>query len=260
MHLSLDRTPSGRRTNAIRFRLGSGGRRGSTPYPIQHCPFKERNVTKLGTTLARSAVIGVLLVTASTVSAADPDPAASTPTAAASQSAETTEVSQRSSSVTQVRKKDGQVVEGTIQGVIVQRSVETTSEDAKIVYRNIYHIWTGKNISLIGEKGVEVNQGSPMLVAFATSRDKPIKDPEIVKGVLALLSESKKGIALSAVKVPSGAEVVIAGSVVGKNSPVAAKLIGSVRGSGETMLRPDLTMLTETGPITVPLTEVIDFK
>jgi hypothetical protein len=157
---------------------------------------------------------------------------------------------------TTVKKKDGQVVEGKITGLLVQKGkvkIETDKDGAKS-YSATYVLTNGERIEAIDEKGVH---SSWIMSLTATEEGQPPTDLEVVK------PGEKTGPFFPR----KGGKLFVTAFDFRPRVPINESLLGSIRRrstvSGEQeaySIVPEFEIVTKDGPVTIAVKDVIDFE
>lgn len=154
---------------------------------------------------------------------------------------------------TTIRKKDGLLVEGTIQHPVVQKGKvnEETGKEGTKFYRVTYFLTNGDQITSVDEKGVH----SKWVIMFtATEEGQPPNDDEVLKPGKTGIMNPRKGGKLSVLSFDFGPKI-----------PLNERLIGTLRKKpgaehDEVIVVPELEILTATGVVRLPIGEIAAFS
>lgn len=160
-----------------------------------------------------------------------------------------------------IKKKNGQVVEGEIKGTIVLKSIgqSRSKEDPKVtVYSVQYALISGNEIDVIDEKGV--HKTSNRFAFFSVSQENtPPDDNEVIEIGVNMPSGpfsfgyTKKG----------GTVVRLGGTKYESGGTNTNTLLGEIRKNpktGKTEIVPAIEIVTSSGTVKIPVTEIVDFK
>jgi hypothetical protein len=149
-----------------------------------------------------------------------------------------------------VKLKDGRVVEGEIQGRVVQREIKASVRNGAT-----YEITNGRDVVAIDEQGVHFAPVSELLMGTTTEQRRPLDDIEVIQ----LLLDPPAGLFP---RTKGGANVLRFGPARRKEGDVTSTtpLLGTIRGDpGKRSLLPALEMVTREGPVTIQITEIMPF-
>src|SRR5207244_3368901 len=83
-----------------------------------------------------------------------------------------------------IKKKNGEVVEGTISGLIVQKGeVKKSTEDSEVKFTATYYITNGSEIEAINEKGL-TRVSDKDAFAVVTEKGAPPDDNVALRGIV----------------------------------------------------------------------------
>lgn len=160
-----------------------------------------------------------------------------------------------------IKKKDGQVLEGEIKGLLVVKSNLTVPGDETTP---IYYLMNGKDISVIDEEGVHLREGSPGGSATVTASGVRPTDEE----VLATVTPTDKEVrGLTFLSLPNGGEVLLLAypeSIDGKPTQArthTGNLLGTVLFEGDIRKNlPFIQVTTRSGLVLLATEDVVEFK
>lgn len=178
-----------------------------------------------------------------------------------------------------IKKKNGQVVEGEISGVIVQKELKKTNEGHSARYYPI----NGADIEAIDEGGVHLIKGSPSVMYEVGPTDKLPSDIEVLQlamsegpmreDPLGVRTDRATGVTVKAIRENevdiksffSKSLNAYSGFTIkhaGERSISRGALLSTARMEKAEMvsLNPALQIKTDKGVVTVPLGEIIGFK
>jgi hypothetical protein len=152
-----------------------------------------------------------------------------------------------------IKRKDGQIVEGVIKNVVVQKGkvkVESSTAGAK-TYTVNYVVTNGDRISAIDEQGI--HSSSTMLLR-AIEEGQPPTDVEVLKPGETGFSNPRKGGKLTVFAIDGAPKV-----------PINEPLLGSIRRKPGTsdeqlVIVPELDIATTDGTVTVRVSNIIAFE
>lgn len=162
---------------------------------------------------------------------------------------------------TRIIKKDGQIIEGKIRGLIAQKSAEEKTKEGKTIYYGKYLLTDGANIATIDEQGV---QATVPLAYFSAAGDSALDDAEVINSAMKDFTGNDLVFGLS-----GKVSLLASGSGLGilfkdrdsfKEMP-SWQLIGEVRKEeGKYRVVAAVEIDTDKGLTTIPLSEIVDFK
>jgi len=157
-----------------------------------------------------------------------------------------------------IKKKNGEVVEGKINGLVVQKSeVKKVTENGTTKYTVNYDLTNGADIKSIGEEGV-VRKGNGFLFLTA-SQETPIDDVDALEAGLEATPQKGLLFGWGAMKGGGGVSRVGGRMEMARDSS-AYPVIGEFRTEGgRPQLLPFLVVKTAKGEVQVPVAEIIDF-
>jgi hypothetical protein len=151
-----------------------------------------------------------------------------------------------------VEKKDGQIISGTIQGIVVQKGKinEALGEDGSKRFDTRYVLSNGDRITAIDKQGVHT---SWIISLGAYQEGEPPNDLEVLKPGKTGFMNPRKGGKLTILALDYGPRV-----------PIKEALLGTVRKKpgteDEVILVPALEIMTANGLVTLPVSEVVAFQ
>jgi hypothetical protein len=86
-----------------------------------------------------------------------------------------------------IKTKDGQILKGEIEGIIVLKKEEQLAPSAEkpvMRYLTTYHVLNGKEIERIDEQGVHVKINSSIVILMASQENSPLEDWIVFDGAL----------------------------------------------------------------------------
>ncbi|OGU42091.1 MAG: hypothetical protein A2315_09370 [Ignavibacteria bacterium RIFOXYB2_FULL_35_12] len=169
---------------------------------------------------------------------------------------------QNATFATQVKLKNGKVLEGTINGLIVQKEETKKSpsekDPKKVVYNASYYLTNGEEIGLIDEQGVHKNSNKVVIIN-CSQEETPLNDLDVVEtGINA--PESPFSVSYTEA---GGTVVRIGGRSSNPTSVSKDTLLGVYRadpktGKGQIIL--EIEIVTEKGLVKVPIKSIVEFK
>ena len=179
---------------------------------------------------------------------------------------------------TKIKKRDGQIVEGVIKGVIVQRETSKTNEG----YFAKYYPLNGKDIDAVDEDGLHLTKGSPSIVYEVGPEKKLPADVEILQMAMTDINGDypigvrvNPDTGVTVIHVGGGefdVKSFFANSINDytvfkiKRGPDRAispgQLLSTVRMEKGKMtgINPVLEVNTSQGAVVIPLNQIVDFK
>ncbi len=159
-------------------------------------------------------------------------------------------------SPTTVKKNNGQLLKGSIQGAIIQGESSAVKTDASAGYGGLYYIAKGEQIESIDEEGVHYRPGT-RLRYVSIGQKQPIDDLEVIKmavnldnNFMAMFDYSNKHNMAS-----------VKSDFMDMKTPSKLRLIGEYRNDGNSgAIIPALQINTATGTIAVPIADIVKFK
>jgi ligand-binding sensor domain-containing protein len=153
-----------------------------------------------------------------------------------------------------VTKKDGSVIWGQPQGLVVLKSEAEKSKDGtKTMYSVVYYLINGGDIAGIDGVGVSTLEGRTIGTLVAMQDNRPPNDVDVLVGM-----ERKKDERMF--RSPSGALCVAAGKEF-EGEAINAKLIGEFRHEGKQgRMLSAIQVVTDKGVISLPVKDVVAFR
>jgi len=155
-----------------------------------------------------------------------------------------------------IKKRDGQVVVGTIKGLIVTKGNDATTNSVT------YSVVKGGDIESIDENGVHLRAGSKSL--YLLTRQKELANyGEVETEIVGVLISFFNGTAEDS---PMVARIGVGGGVAGKYvdaKELTAKdfVLGTHKSEqGKDAIVPSLEIVTANGSVTIPVSEFVAFK
>ncbi|MGQ0761283.1 MAG: hypothetical protein ACT4OT_04610 [Acidobacteriota bacterium] len=155
-----------------------------------------------------------------------------------------------------VKKNNGQLLKGSIQGTVIQGESSPVKSDASGGYGGLYYIAKGEQIESIDEDGVRYRNGT-RLRYVSIGQKQPIDDLEVAKmavdldnNFMAMFDYSSKHNMAS-----------VKSDFIDMKAPSKLRLIGEYRNEGKSeAILPTLQINTATGKIAVPIADIVKFK
>ena len=161
-----------------------------------------------------------------------------------------------------IKKKDGQIVEGKITGLVVQKDevkeAPSEKDPAQKSYTVSYDLTNGSDITAIDEEGVH-QEGRLVAFLVATQGGSPPDDAEVVKTGVELPAGA---LSLGHLK-GDGTVIRAGGQSRDKRRVKSGQLIGQYRvdpASKKGALDPTLEVATAGGAVRIPVEEIVSFK
>ncbi len=155
-----------------------------------------------------------------------------------------------------VKKNNGQLLKGSIQGTVIQGESGPVKTDASGGYGGLYYIAKGEQIESIDENGVHYRNGT-RLRYVSIGQKQPIDDLVVAKmaidldnNFMAMFDYSSKHNMAS-----------VKSDFIDMKAPSKLRLIGEYRNGGKSKaMIPALQINTATGKIAVPIADIVKFK
>lgn len=155
---------------------------------------------------------------------------------------------------------DVKVVEGTVSGLIIQKSpvkqAPSDKDPTKTMYSGSYVLINGKEIGAIDEQGVH-KDGTAIVLLSVTQEGAPLDDIEILQ----LGANMPEGAFMFARTKQGGTVFRVGGT--GKPTTSADTVLGEFRIDPKTKqgnLIPAVEVTSDSGPVTIPVKNLIAFK
>ena len=155
-----------------------------------------------------------------------------------------------------VKKVNGQLLKGTIRGIVIQGESSAVKAEASAGYGGLYYIAKGEQIETIDDEGVHYRSGT-RLRYVSIGQKQPINDLEVAT----LLSELDKNFMAMFDYSSKHDMASVKSDFMDMKTPAKLKLIGEYRYDGKSgTIVPSLQINTATGEITVPIADIVKFK
>jgi len=155
-----------------------------------------------------------------------------------------------------IKKNNGQLLKGSIQGAIIQGESSAVKTDASAGYGGLYYIAKGEEIESIDDEGVHYRPGT-RLRYVSIGQKQPINDLEVIKMAVNLdnnfmaMFDYSKTHDMASVK----------SDFIDMKTPSKLRLIGEYRNDGNSgTILPSLQIKTATGAVAVPIGDIVKFK
>jgi hypothetical protein len=151
-----------------------------------------------------------------------------------------------------VKKSNGEVVEGQVLGLVVQKGpVKDSRVPGDARYTVTYYTTNGSDVSVIDEKGLQYVPGA-VIGVWVVTQSTPPDDLEAL--------ETAVGPAMFLRRLPKGGGLMASGRR-GKEGPLTERLLGTFRmGDKRGSVLPYLEIQTAKGVVKVQASEIAAFK
>lgn len=165
------------------------------------------------------------------------------------------------SKASKVRKKNAEMIVGEIMGAIALKENRQERDGSKTEYIAGYYSANGRDIEMIGESGVLMDEGSSVVLLTASRKDHLPDDSEVFQAAMEEIMSGGRIDFPTFRSLPGGLNLIIAGMKLGKRGLTNVKLLGEVqKEQSKWQITPAIRIKTEKGVVTVSVNDVVEFK